>query len=56
MTHLAFELKTDTPEPVLADISGRVEADGYRSLWVNHPPDADGLGQLVEAAIAAWGR
>jgi hypothetical protein len=38
VTHLAFELRTDTPEPVLADIAARVEADGYRSLWVNHRP------------------
>ena len=52
MTHLAFELKTDTPGPVLADVAGRVEADGYRSLWVNHPPDADGLAQLARMAAA----
>jgi alkanesulfonate monooxygenase SsuD/methylene tetrahydromethanopterin reductase-like flavin-dependent oxidoreductase (luciferase family) len=52
VTHLAFELKTDTPELVLADVAGRVEAGGYRSLWVNHPPDADGLGQLARMAAA----
>jgi alkanesulfonate monooxygenase SsuD/methylene tetrahydromethanopterin reductase-like flavin-dependent oxidoreductase (luciferase family) len=52
VTHLAFELKTDTPGPVLADVAGRVEADGYRSLWVNHPPDADGLAQLARMAAA----
>ncbi len=52
MTHLAFELKTDTPGPVLADVAGRVEADGYRSLWVNHPPGADGLAQLARMAAA----
>ncbi len=52
MTHLAFELKTDTPEPVLARAAAQVEAAGYRSLWVNHPPDADGLGQLARMAAA----
>jgi alkanesulfonate monooxygenase SsuD/methylene tetrahydromethanopterin reductase-like flavin-dependent oxidoreductase (luciferase family) len=52
VTHLAFELKTDTPEPVAASIAKRVEARGYRSLWVNHPPGADGLGQLARMAAA----
>jgi alkanesulfonate monooxygenase SsuD/methylene tetrahydromethanopterin reductase-like flavin-dependent oxidoreductase (luciferase family) len=52
VTHLAFELKTDTPEPVVASIAKRVEARGYRSAWVNHPPDADGIGQLARIAAA----
>jgi alkanesulfonate monooxygenase SsuD/methylene tetrahydromethanopterin reductase-like flavin-dependent oxidoreductase (luciferase family) len=52
VTHLAFELKTDTPEPVAAAIAERVEALGYRSLWVNHPPGADGIGQLARVAAA----
>jgi alkanesulfonate monooxygenase SsuD/methylene tetrahydromethanopterin reductase-like flavin-dependent oxidoreductase (luciferase family) len=50
LTHLAFELRTNTPEPVLAGIAERVEASGYRSVWVNHPPDADGIGQLAKVA------
>ena len=40
MTQLAFELRTNTPRPLIAPLAERVEADGYRSLWVNHPPDA----------------
>ena len=55
MTHLAFGLRTDTPEPVAASIAERVEARGYRSLWVNHPPDADGIGQLARMAAATCG-
>ena len=43
MTHLAFELRTSTPDSVAADLAERVEASGYRSLWVNHPPDEDAL-------------
>jgi len=42
VTHLAFELKTDTPEPVLAGVAGQVEAGP--------------LSELVDAAMAAWGR
>ena len=52
MTRLAFELRTSTPDPVLASIAARVEASGYRSLWVNHPPGDDGLGQLAKMAAA----
>ena len=52
MTQLAFELRTNTPEPVVAGIAERVEARGYRSVWVNHPPDADGIGQLAKMAAA----
>ena len=52
MTHLAFELRTSTPDSVAADLAERVEASGYRSLWVNHPPDEDGLGQLATMAAA----
>ena len=29
-----------------------MEASGYRSLWVNHPPDEDGLGHLATMAAA----
>ena len=52
MTHLAFELRTSTPDSVAADLAERVEASGYRSLWVNHPPDEDGLGHLAKMAAA----
>lgn len=52
MTHLAFELRTSTPDAVLASIAARVEAGGYRSLWVNHPPGDDGIGQLAKMAAA----
>ena len=52
MTHLAFELRTNTPDSLSADLAERVEARGYRSLWVNHPPDEDGLGQLAKMAAA----
>jgi alkanesulfonate monooxygenase SsuD/methylene tetrahydromethanopterin reductase-like flavin-dependent oxidoreductase (luciferase family) len=52
MTHLAFELRTDTTEQVAAGIAERVEARGYRSLWVNHPPGADGIGQLARMGAA----
>jgi alkanesulfonate monooxygenase SsuD/methylene tetrahydromethanopterin reductase-like flavin-dependent oxidoreductase (luciferase family) len=52
VTHLAFELKTDTPPDVAAGIARRAEERGYRSLWVNHPPDADGIGQLARIAGA----
>ena len=52
MTHLAFELRTSTPEPVVASIAKRVEESGYRSVWVNHPPDEDGIGQLARVAAA----
>jgi alkanesulfonate monooxygenase SsuD/methylene tetrahydromethanopterin reductase-like flavin-dependent oxidoreductase (luciferase family) len=52
MTHLAFELRTSTPGSLTADLAERVEARGYRSLWVNHPPDQDGLGQLAKMAAA----
>lgn len=50
MTHLAFELRTNTPDSVVASIAARVEASGYRSVWVNHPPDDDGIGQLAKIA------
>src|SRR5436190_18479747 len=52
MTHLAFELRTSTPDSLAADLAERVEASGYRSLWVNHPPDEDGLGHLATMAAA----
>jgi alkanesulfonate monooxygenase SsuD/methylene tetrahydromethanopterin reductase-like flavin-dependent oxidoreductase (luciferase family) len=52
VTHLAFELRTSTPDPVLASIAAQVEASGYRSVWVNHPPGDDGLGQLAKVAAA----
>ncbi len=52
MTQLAFELRTNTPQPLIAPLAERVEADGYRSLWVNHPPDDDGIGQLAVMAVA----
>ena len=52
MTHLAFELRTNTPGPLVPVLAERVEAAGYRSLWVNHPPDADGLGCLSAMASA----
>ena len=52
MTHLAFELRTDTPEPVAVTIAQRAEARGYRSLWVDHPPGADGIGQLARMGAA----
>jgi alkanesulfonate monooxygenase SsuD/methylene tetrahydromethanopterin reductase-like flavin-dependent oxidoreductase (luciferase family) len=52
LTDLAFELRTNTPAPVVASIAERVEASGYRSVWVNHPPDADGIGQLARVAAA----
>ena len=35
-----------------AELAERVEASGYRSLWVNHPPDEDGLGHLAKMAAA----
>jgi alkanesulfonate monooxygenase SsuD/methylene tetrahydromethanopterin reductase-like flavin-dependent oxidoreductase (luciferase family) len=53
VTHLAFELRTSTPDSVLASVAARVEADGYRSVWVNHPPGEDGIGQLAKMADAA---
>ena len=52
MTHLAFELRTSIPDPVLASVAARVEAGGYRSVWVNHPPGEDGIGQLAKVAAA----
>ena len=52
MTHLAFELRTSTPGSLTAELAERVEASGYRSLWVNHPPDEDGLGHLATMAAA----
>jgi alkanesulfonate monooxygenase SsuD/methylene tetrahydromethanopterin reductase-like flavin-dependent oxidoreductase (luciferase family) len=52
MTHLAFELRTNTPDSLTADLAERVEASGYRSLWVNHPPEEDGLGHLAKMAAA----
>ena len=52
MTHLAFELRTSTPDPVLASLAARVESGGYRSVWVNHPPGEDGIGQLAKVAAA----
>ena len=52
MTHLAFELRTNTPESLLPALAEQVEASGYRSLWINHPPDEDGLGCLAAMAAA----
>src|SRR5690349_24403448 len=52
MTHLAFELRTSTPDALTAELAERAEARGYRSLWVNHPPDEDGLGHLATMAAA----
>jgi alkanesulfonate monooxygenase SsuD/methylene tetrahydromethanopterin reductase-like flavin-dependent oxidoreductase (luciferase family) len=52
MTHLAFELRTNTPQALIPVLAERVEASGYRSLWVNHPPDADGIGALAAMAAA----
>ena len=52
VTHLAFELRTSTPDSLVAALAKRVETSGYRSLWVNHPPDEDGLGQLAQMAAA----
>ncbi len=52
VTHLAFELRTSTPAPVVASIAKQVEERGYRSIWVNHPPDEDGIGQLAKVAAA----
>jgi alkanesulfonate monooxygenase SsuD/methylene tetrahydromethanopterin reductase-like flavin-dependent oxidoreductase (luciferase family) len=52
MTHLAFELRTNTPESLIPALAERVEASGYRSLWVNHPPDADGIGFMAAMAAA----
>ena len=52
MTHLAFELRTNTPEALIPALAEQAEASGYRSLWVNHPPDADGIGALAAMAAA----
>lgn len=52
VTHLAFELRIGTPDPVLASVAARVEAAGYRSVWVNNPPGEDGIGQLSKIAAA----
>src|SRR6266567_4673153 len=52
VTHLAFELRTNTPDALTAELAERAEARGYRSLWVNHPPDEDGLGHLAKMAAA----
>lgn len=52
MTHLSFALRTDTPPPVAAGIAERVEARGYRSVWVNHPPGEDGIAQAARIAKA----
>jgi alkanesulfonate monooxygenase SsuD/methylene tetrahydromethanopterin reductase-like flavin-dependent oxidoreductase (luciferase family) len=52
VTHLAFELRTNTPRSLIPALAERVEQSGYRSLWVNHPPDADGLGCLAAMASA----
>jgi alkanesulfonate monooxygenase SsuD/methylene tetrahydromethanopterin reductase-like flavin-dependent oxidoreductase (luciferase family) len=52
VTHLAFELRTSTPDPVLSRVAARVEAAGYRSVWVNNPPGEDGIGQLSKVAAA----
>ena len=52
MTHLAFELRTNTPGALTAELAERAETRGYRSLWVNHPPDEDGLGHLAKMAAA----
>jgi hypothetical protein len=53
VTHLAFELRTSTPDSLVPALAERVETSGYRSLWVNHPPDEDGLGQLP-ALLEPW--
>ena len=42
MTHLVFELRTSTPGALLPALAERVEENGYRSLWVNHPPGQPG--------------
>jgi alkanesulfonate monooxygenase SsuD/methylene tetrahydromethanopterin reductase-like flavin-dependent oxidoreductase (luciferase family) len=52
VTHLAFELRTSTPDSLTAGLAERVETSGYHSLWVNHPPDEDGLGRLAQMAAA----
>jgi alkanesulfonate monooxygenase SsuD/methylene tetrahydromethanopterin reductase-like flavin-dependent oxidoreductase (luciferase family) len=52
VTHLAFALRTDTPPQVANGLAERVEARGYRSVWVNHPPDADGIAQAARIAEA----
>lgn len=52
MTQLAFELRTVTPDHVIDRIAEQVEARGYRSFWVNHPPDDDGFRPLGRAAAA----
>jgi alkanesulfonate monooxygenase SsuD/methylene tetrahydromethanopterin reductase-like flavin-dependent oxidoreductase (luciferase family) len=52
VTHLAFALKTDTPSHVATGIAQRVEVRGYRSVWVDHPPDADGIAQAARIAEA----
>jgi alkanesulfonate monooxygenase SsuD/methylene tetrahydromethanopterin reductase-like flavin-dependent oxidoreductase (luciferase family) len=52
VTHLAFELRTSTPGSLLPALAEQVEASGYRSLWVNHPPDEDGIGCLAAMAAA----
>jgi len=52
VTHLAFELRTSTPDSLVAALAEQVETSGYRSLWVNHPPDEAGLGQLAQMAAA----
>ena len=52
VTHLAFELRTSTPDSLVAALAERVETSGYCSLWVNHPPNEDGLGQLAQMAAA----
>jgi hypothetical protein len=52
VTHLAFELRTSTPDSLVAGLAERAGTGGYRSLWVNHPPDEDGLGRLAQMAAA----
>jgi alkanesulfonate monooxygenase SsuD/methylene tetrahydromethanopterin reductase-like flavin-dependent oxidoreductase (luciferase family) len=52
MTRLAFELRTNTPGSLLPALAEQVEKNGYRSLWVNHPPNEDGLGCLAAMASA----
>jgi alkanesulfonate monooxygenase SsuD/methylene tetrahydromethanopterin reductase-like flavin-dependent oxidoreductase (luciferase family) len=52
VTHLSFALRTDTPPQAVAGAAQRIEERGYRSAWVNHPPDADGIGVLARMAEA----
>jgi alkanesulfonate monooxygenase SsuD/methylene tetrahydromethanopterin reductase-like flavin-dependent oxidoreductase (luciferase family) len=52
MTHLALELRTSTPGSLIPALAEQAETSGYRSLWVNHPPEEDGIGCLSAMAAA----